>query len=323
MRARVSVIVSAPPPRTPVPPDPMSRLLLAFALLSAPAPAPDASWSKPAFAGVFTDPELAEVSGLAASRAHPGIYWAQNDGDNAERLVAIRPDGSRVASLRIEGVRNTDWEDLDAFELDGKRYLLVSDTGDNGGIRKTLWLHVIEEPARLRDAVVKPAWSIEFRWPDGARDCEAVAVDAAAGQVLLISKKRVPPDVLALPLRPRSDGEVQVAQPVGLLRGIAQPTVKELRQNPVYGRYRSQVSGADLSPNGRVLAVLNYHAIHLYVREPGQAWSEALATAKPDRLALPWLPQAEGIAFGADGRSLLVASEQRLAPLIRFRVVKR
>src|SRR5688572_7938470 len=110
----------------------MSRLFLALALLAAPAPAPDVAWSRPAFAGVFTDPELTEVSGLAASRAHPGIYWAQNDGDNGERLVAIRPDGSRVASLRVEGVRNTDWEDLDAFELDGKRYLLVSDTGDNG-----------------------------------------------------------------------------------------------------------------------------------------------------------------------------------------------
>ena len=28
------------------------------------------------------------------------------------------------------------------------------------------------------------AWSINFRWPDGARDCEATAVDAANGEVL-------------------------------------------------------------------------------------------------------------------------------------------
>ena len=306
----------------------MSQLLLALALLAGAPPAspPPAAharrWSRAEFAGLLADPELSELSGLAASRRHPGVYWAHNDGDNGERLVAIRRDGARAGSVTIEGVRNVDWEDIDSFELDGRRYLLVADTGDNGGIRKTLMLHVVEEPAALRDGlVVKPAWSIEFRWPDGARDCEAVAVDAAAGQVLLVSKKRVPPDLLAVPLRPPASDTPVVAQPVGLFGGIAQPTAKDLKQNPVYGRYRSQVSGADLSPNGRVLALLNYHSVHLYVRRHGQTWGEALRQGKPDVLALPWLPQAEGIAFSGDGASLLVAGEQVPSPLFRFRVL--
>jgi hypothetical protein len=81
------------------------------------------------------------------------------------------------------------------------------------------------------------------------------------------------------------------------------------------------VSGADLSPNGRVLALLNYHSVHLYVRRPGQSWADALKAGKPDVLALPWLPQAEGIAFAADGSSLLIAGEQVPSPLFRFRVV--
>ena len=296
----------------------MIKYLLVLALLGGDAPA--SRWTKAEYAGAFTDPDLAEVSGLAASRTHRGIYWAQNDGNNRPELVAIRPDGTRVATFSVEAAPNVDWEDLDSFELDGRHYLLDADTGDNGGIRQTLSLHVFEEPARLQDgATLRPAWSVSFRWPDGARDCEATAVDAAAGQVLLVSKKRVPPELFAVPLRPT--GELQTAQPLGTLAGIAQPGQAELRENPVYGRYRSQVSGADLSPNGRVLAVLNYHAIHLYVRQPGQSWESALA-ATPGRLRFPWLPQAEGIAFSVDGRSLLIASEQRPSPLLIFRVTR-
>ena len=208
---------------------------------------------------------------------------------------------------------------LQWFDLNGKHYLLVADTGDNGGIRKTLTLLVIEEPESLRDGdTLRPAWSINFRWPDGARDCEATAVDATSGEVLLISKKRVPPELFRLPLQPGDS--VQTAQLVTTLSGINQPSEIDLRKNPVYGRYRSQITGADLSPNGRVLAVLNYRSIHLYVRAPGQDWRRAMQTL-PSELNFPWLPQAEGIAFSADGRSLLIGSEQRPSPLLRYRVV--
>lgn len=296
----------------------MPKFLLLIALIAADAGSP--RWSRPEYAGVFGDPELAEVSGLAASRAHEGIYWAHNDGGNPTRLVAVRSDGSRVASLVLDGADNVDWEDIDAFDLGGKHYLLVADTGDNGGIRKVLTLYVVEEPARLRDGdSLRPAWIISFRWPDGARDCEASAVDPARGEVLLISKKRVPPELFRVRLRP-SDGGVQTAELVATLPDIAQPSQAELRKNPVYGRYRSQISGADLSANGRVLAVLNYHSIHLYVREAGQDWAEAIRTP-PGQLNFPWLPQAEGIAFSPDGRSLLVGSEQRPSPLLLYRVL--
>jgi len=296
----------------------MSRLLLLLALFA--GDAATLRWATPEYAGVFSDPDLDEVSGLAASRAHPGIYWAQNDSGNGPKLVAIKTDGSRVATMTVTGAENVDWEDLDAFDLNGKHYILVADTGDNGGIRKQLTLYVIEEPARLRDGgTLKPAWIINFQWPDGARDCEASAVDPAKGEVLLISKKRVPPEVFRVPLRP-SDGGVQTAELVATLSDISQPSQEELKKNPVYGRYRSQITGADLSPNGRVLAVLNYHSVHMYVRNAGQDWAQVMKTV-PGQLELPWLPQAEGIAFSPDGRSLLIGSEQRPSPLILYRAI--
>jgi hypothetical protein len=296
----------------------MTRLMFLLALMLFAADASAKRWLQPEYAGILTHPDLEEVSGLAASRAHPGLYWALNDGGNGSKLVVIKGDGSHVATLDVAGADNIDWEDIDSFDLDGKHYLLVADTGDNGGIRKLLTLHVFEEPAQLRKGdSMRPAWSIQFRWPDGARDCEATAVDAANSEVLLVSKKRVPPELFRLPLRP-ADG-VQTARLVATLPGIAQPSESDLKDNPVYGRYRSQISGADLSPNGRVLAVLNYHSVHLYVRGRGQDWGEAM-NAPPGKLAFPWLPQAEGIAFSTDGRSLLIGSEQQPAPLLLFRI---
>jgi hypothetical protein len=275
-------------------------------------------WSAPEYAGVFTDPDLDEVSGMAASHAQPGLFWAQDDSYSGEKLMLIRGDGTRIATVTVTNATNVDWEDLDSFDLNGKHYLMIADTGDNGGIRKSLTLYIIEEPPHPRDGDhVAPAWRLDFHWPDGARDCEATAVDPVKREVLLISKKRVPPDVFSLPLR-RSNKEL-TAQLVGTLSGIVQPNEEDLRRNPVYGRYRSQISGADLSPNGRVLAVLNYRAVYFFVRKPGENWTKVLQQA-PQSLIFPWLPQAEAIAFSLDGSQLTIGGEQRPSPLLRFHV---
>ena len=280
------------------------------------AAATAASTPAPVISGVMADARLAETSGLAASRARAGAYWVHNDSGHPSELHLMSTEGTRLASVTVEGVQNIDWEDLAAFDHEGKRYLLVADTGDNGGLRRTLALVVVEEPAVITDGLrLRPAWTVRFRWPDGARDCEAVAVDAAAGEVLLVSKKRVPPELFRVTLRP-GDDRLQTARRIGRLRGIAQPSAAELTQNPVYGRYRSQVTAADLSPDGRTLAVLNYQAVYLYRREAGARWPSALS--HPTRLDFTWMPQAEAVGFSLDGRQLWVAGEQRPSPLIHF-----
>jgi hypothetical protein len=291
-------------------------LLLLAPGLAASAFASPGAWSAPDIAGVMTDARLAETSGLAASRNPRGRFWVHNDSGNGAELHLMSDTGARIASVIVDGVRNVDWEDVAGFELDGKRYLLIADTGDNGGVRRSLRLVVVAEPARVIDGMrLKPAWTLRFRWPDGARDCEAVAVDAANGEVLLVSKKRVPPELFAVDLRaPR--GTTQVARPLGLLQGIEQPSDEEVERSPRFGRYRSQVTAADLSPDGRTLAVLNYQAVYLYSRSPGAPWSSALQA--PQRLDFAWMPQAEAVAFSLDGESLWVAGEQRPSPLIRF-----
>lgn len=298
-----------------------SLLALALLTLSSAAPAQDTAppspetAAAPRIAGLIREPRLREISGIAASRRHVGLLWVHNDSGYEAQVHAIDTQGRHRATLDIEGVAARDFEDVAAFELDGVAYLLVADTGDNGGRRSEVELVVLAEPERIEDARVQPDWTQRVRWPDGPRDVEAVAVDASAGQVLFITKKRVPAELLVAPLRAQT-GVIE-ARRVGSLSGIEQPSPAELSGNPRFGRYRAQITAADLSADGRMLAVLNYRRAYLYRRDAGEDWAQALS--RPGQpLQFGWLAQAEAIAFDASGRSLWISSERLPAPLIEL-----
>jgi hypothetical protein len=281
--------------------------LIACLAACSPQPEPFARLS-----GLLLDERLREVSGMAASRTHADVLWMINDGGNDAAVYAVSLRGRELARFALDGVSNTDWEDLASFELDGRRYLLIADTGDNGGLRRTLQLHVVEEPRTLEDGALKPAWSIAFRWPDGARDCEAVAVDAAAGEVLLVSKKRHPPELFAVPLRPTAARVA--ARRLGTLAGIPRATAEQRRAEPARARLRGQVTAADLSPDGHALAVLTYDELVLYRRRSGEPWGRAV-TRTPQVHSLPLVPQAEALAWSRSGGGLFVTGEFSPAPL--------
>jgi hypothetical protein len=266
-------------------------------------------------AGLLLDERLGEVSGLAASRRHADLLWVHNDGGGGPFLYALGIRGGLRGVLEVEGVINTDWEDMAAFTLDGEHYLLVADTGDNGGLRHTLQLHVVAEPGSIADDTRAPAaWSIVFRWPDGPRDCEAVAVDVANERILLVSKKRRPPEVFSLPLRPGGSA-VQVAELVGTLAGVPVPSEAERQSDPGRPSLRGQVTAADMSPDGRRLAVLTYDEVLVYERNDDEAWEQAFAR-RPRLQTLPLLPQAEALGWSADGTRLHATGEFRPAPLL-------
>lgn len=264
-------------------------------------------------AGLVTSRQLGEISGLAASHVHDGVLWAINDGGNPARLYAISRRGRLLARYEVEGASSEDWEDLASFELEGRRFLLLADTGDNGGRRRGFALHVFEEPTQLANGSLRPTWTIRARWPDGPRDCEAVAVDAAAGQVLLVSKKRVPPELFSLPLAdPR--GAVVEARRIGRLAGVPQVGEELRRKDPKLAALFSQVTAADIAPDRRSLAVLTYGSVLFYRRAEDESWAEATARA-PEAHDIPPIPQAEALAWSAGGGGLYATGEFSPAPL--------
>ncbi len=295
----------------PIPP--VLRLLILAALAAcvpgcAPAPLPFAR-----LAGLITGPALDEVSGFAASHAHDDVLWAINDGGNPARLYALSLRGKKLAQFEVEGAKNIDWEDLASFDLHGKHYLLVADTGDNGGRRKNITLYVFEEPVALANARLRPAWTIHARWPDGPRDCEAVAVDAAAGKILLISKKRKPPELFVLPLANPGQSWREPRR-VGRLSDVPEASADIQRSDPTVSKLFGQVTAADVSPDGRTLAVLTYGSVLFYRRDAVEDWAAAVARA-PETHDVPLIPQAEALAWSVGGGGLYASGEFSPAPI--------
>lgn len=268
--------------------------------------------------GAIADPALPELSGLAPSRRVSGMHWAISDSGNAPVLVALDPDrGQVVGVVEVDGAYNQDWEDLASFEREGQSWLLIADVGDNLWLRSEVRLILVPEPAPDARRVT-PARTLRLRYADGPRDCEAVAVDALRGRVLLADKGRHPAGLYEAALD--GEGDERVATRVAdfpALVPTAPPRVQTLggRQN------RGSPTAMDLSADGLRLIVLTYLSASLFERAPGQDWATALAQPRlSERLPREILFEAMG--FDADGRSALLGNERVPAKFFRWNLAR-
>src|SRR5262249_36983990 len=132
-------------------------------------------------------PVLRELSGLAASHQHVGIFWAHNDG-NAPALYALRADGTVVATVPLRGVSVRDPEDIAVAPCaagSAQSCIYLADIGDNGSRRPNDQILKVVEPERLDSTPLAPA-ILPFRYPDGPHDAEAMVVDPATARVFVI-----------------------------------------------------------------------------------------------------------------------------------------
>lgn len=245
-----------------------------------------------------------EASGLAISPKNDSLLWTLNDSSGTTDLHLMGVKGEDRGKVKVDGVTNRDWEDLSSFTLDGTGYLLIADTGDNQAKHDTSTLLIVREPTlpetgKMLAASVKVERSIEFRFEGGPVDCESVAVDAASGKIILLSKRTQPPQVFELPLKPASPG-IQTAKRIGTTT-VESPAGASLA-------FGSQPTALDISPDGTKAAVVTYYGAFVFTRAKEESWADAFAK-KPKSLGPHGLPQAESIAFSKDGNSLLVVSE--------------
>ncbi len=295
----------------------MRRLILAlFLTAGCSGPSSDLPVSQPAIhiAGHLESDRLDEASGLARSGRDPNLFWSMND-DGPGVIYALDREGGKRGRVRVKGAENKDWEDLAAFQLDGVPYLLIADIGDNEAKRSKRTLYVIEEPRPGTDTV-EIAWRIDYRYPDGPRDAESIAVDVERGEILLLSKRDIPPVVYALPLRPDGDDVVE-ARRLGHLETLRQPKRVDVQSAGLTKDWHWQPTAMDIDSDNRLAVVLTYADIYVYRRESSESWFEAM-TRPPLSLGLRGLRHAESIAIAADGESALVTTEGRNAPVLHI-----
>ena len=299
-------------------------LCLIFAPMSNPAAAQDtapsmaaAGFGEAKMVGRIESDGLVECSGMDTSMRADDLLWAVNDSGNGPFLYALGLDGSNRGRVRVAGAKNRDWEGLDTFVWQGRPMILIADTGDNHRRHERHTLYVVEEPGpgqdRLRHSgTVEVAWRIDFSYPEGNLDAEGVAVDTAAGEVLILTKRDEPPLLFAVPLSATVAGRSVTARRVGNVERIPPPSIQDWQH--IFGALYSQPTALDFSPDGHKMVVLTYQYAYLFSRTPGDSWASAVRQ-RPALIRLPpphdgrLLRQREAICFSPDAMSLLVTSE--------------
>ncbi|MFD3519382.1 WD40 repeat domain-containing protein [Streptomyces sp. NPDC058653] len=226
----------------------------------------------------MTDPRITESSGLAASRAHPGVYWTHNDQDRPRVFAVDSRTGETVATITLRGVGEP--RDMEAISVGADGAVYVGDIGDNlGGGWDHVWIYRFPEPKRLADATVD-ATQFTVKYADGPRDAEALMVHPVTGRVYIASKNE--------------DGG-------GLYEGPAELTPDGTNTFTRVGEVPWVTDGA-FSPDGRELVLRSYFSAR------GYAWRNGRLGAD-HRVRAPIQGQSESVSYTLDGSALMFGTE--------------
>lgn len=250
-----------------------------------------------------TPKALRELSGIAASRLHPGAYWAHNDSNNEGTLYAIDERGEVLARYTLRGLRPRDAEDVALGPCapgSQESCIFLADIGDNLSRRREVWIGRVAEPRSL-DGGTLVLEADSFRYPDGPRNAESLLVDPRSGALYVISKT-----VDGLGDVFRLDG---LGSPGG---GRAVP----IARLPAPAALARLTTAADVHPSGERVLVRTYAGVW-ELRRPGAASVEEVFAAKPvSTTGAPQL-QAEGATYTLDRDGYLLTSEGESSPIYR------
>jgi len=266
--------------------------------------------------GEIGDTDIGESSGLAASRRSPEVLWTHNDSGDEPFVYCLDLRGRSCGVWRVAGAEAFDWEDMAAGPgpRAGEPYLYLGDIGDNIDQRSEIIVYRVPEPTvggaggggggvstRASPATTAPADALRLRYPDGRHNAEALLVHPVTGDVYVISKDAQAARVYKA-TAPIDASKATVMTEVGTIRlgsGV---------------RGLEQVTGGDISPDGRRVALCTYsQGYELELAADGRfddIWAQ-----RPAPVTLGPRLQGEAIAYRLDGRALLATSEIAPSPL--------
>jgi len=311
----------------------LSLTLAIGPLLAAPRQAPAAAGSVATKAvtpaAQVTHEPIGEMSGIVQSRRYPGMFWVHNDSGDTARLFAIHADGSVVMpdwlsgdfyvgekptdaeskdkkpypGIEIPLAYNTDWEDI---TIDGDT-LYVPDMGNNGNARRDLGVYVLPEPNPTAVASQRALKWLPVAYPDQKAfpdpsnwhfDCEAVFM--YRGKFHCITKHRAPGKI----------GTPETGANLYRLDTQYTDRVNVLKKLDSAADLGGWVTGADVSPDGKTLAVLCQAPVASVWLFDISRGGDRLLSGPARRLILTGARQCEAVCF-TDDATLLVTNEQR------------
>lgn len=228
----------------------MSRLTLILILVFAQGCAQKTYYGKLNHLGDFPS-RLKEVSGIGIGQ---GDIWVIEDSGNKDKIYKVDKKGSVTKSLKIDHAKNEDWEDL-AMDKQGNLY--IGDFGNNTNDRKNLTIYRVSSSQLEKKE--PNAEKIEFRYPeqkDFPPKKDSLLFDTEGffhweGHLYIFTKNRT---------RPYSGKTLIYRVP-----HLAGEYEAEFLGSMVLCQSQDHcsVTGADISPDGKTIALLGYGFIFL------------------------------------------------------------
>jgi hypothetical protein len=253
--------------------------------------------------GQIQSKEVAESSGVVASRQFDGVYYTHNDSGNAPSVYAIKADGTVLREYRIPS-KHTDWEDI---AVDDQNRLYIGNIGNNDAQKTQVEVFRFQEPDPTGQPAVNEKKKRIQKKPkkDKDRDNE-VRVGVEKSWRLSYPDKPFNAESLFIH---GGHGYVVSKMPVGMraavyrfpLDGASEVTLEKVAELPI----KAPVTGADLTRDGNRMAVLSEAGLYLF--DVGGDVAKA-GSVTPRVIPLP-NRKLEGVCFGKEG--IVITAESR------------
>jgi hypothetical protein len=215
---------------------------------------------------------VAESSGLETADPE-GDLWTHADGGNTARLYKVTPQGDLLQTLDLAPLLNIDWEDL---AQDDEKRLYIGDFGNNQNKRRNLRIYRLSGPDLKQVDTIRFEYSDQRKFPPRkpARNFDCEAFYYYQDSLYLFTKNRGEGNWVKQYVLP--------AQPGHYTARLADSL-----------KINTWITSADISPDGRRVALLGYGHVYLIERLPGQRLFDGLKTCLP----IPSTGQAEALVF--------------------------
>jgi hypothetical protein len=237
--------------------------------------------------------QIKEASGLEITNGKN--FWTHNDG-GVPMLFCLDSVGNLKRTLQLNHP-NSGWEDL---TLDSDGTLYVGAFGNNNNDKKSLKIYIVPNPDNISEKVYN-AGTIEYTYEDqhsypapaSMKNFDVDAFTAMGDSLYLFTKNRTSPftgytKVYALPQKP-GKYTAQLIDSIYVGNG---------------NMMDSWVTAADLSPDGKTLALLSHQYIWIIKDFPGTQFSKG----KVIRMDLNHLSHKAGLAF-KDNSTVYIVDE--------------
>jgi hypothetical protein len=261
--------------------------------------------------GRLASPELKEISGVAPSARHPGIFYVHNDSGDPARFFAVTPKGKLLAMFYFTNADHSninvkDCEDIAAGPgpEKGEHYIYLADIGDNIGWRNTIKVYRFKEPGITKPADTIIAATYTLKYPDGARDAETLMVDPVDKMIYILSKREDSVGIYGFPIN-SSNASTIVMQSYGRIFFQGK-------------RHDKWVLSGDISSNGKGILVKTNNGVYYFKRQGSEPVYQTLQHVPVQQKKFIPHGQQEAIAFAHGNKGYYVMAEGKNSPVYYY-----